>query len=108
LNVKYALWRKADEYTEEWFLMPVDHQYGAFLKHRDAYEPNSEMVWSFEAETFWEATARYREYMGYEESEPASGTSIRARGIMGTDSFPCRMHMTSAVAERVPYGSDLW
>jgi hypothetical protein len=69
--MRYEVWRNED--TEEWFLMRVDHQYGAFLKYREAYEPDSEMMWSFEAETFWEATARYLEYMGYEQDEPASG-----------------------------------
>jgi hypothetical protein len=71
--MKYEIWRNEDEYTEEWFLMPVDHKYGAFLKYREAYEPNSEMVWSFEADTFWEATVRYREYIGYEPDEPSGG-----------------------------------
>lgn len=71
--MKYEVWRNEDEDTEEWFLMPVDHQYGAFLKYRAAYEPDSELMWSFEADTFLEATARYREYMGYESNEPTSG-----------------------------------
>ena len=67
--MKYEVWKKVDEYTEEWYLMPVDHQYDAFLKYREAYEPNSELMLSFEVETFWEATIRYREYMGYEPDE---------------------------------------
>jgi hypothetical protein len=70
--MKYEVWKYEDEYTEHWFLMPVDHQYEAFLRYREAYEPNSELVWSFEADTFWEAQARYNEFMGYEPGDDAS------------------------------------
>jgi hypothetical protein len=70
--MKYEVWKYVDEYTESCFLMPVDHQYEAFLRYREAYEPNSELVWSFEADTIWEAHARFSEFMGY-ESEKATG-----------------------------------
>lgn len=67
--MKYELWKHEGENFEEWFLMPVDHQYEAFLRYREAYEPNSELVRSFEADTFWEATARYHKFMGWESDE---------------------------------------
>jgi hypothetical protein len=37
------------------------------------YEPNSEMVWSIEAETRDETIARYHEFMGWESNEPTNG-----------------------------------
>jgi hypothetical protein len=70
--MKYEVWKHEDEYVEEYFLMPVDHQYDAFLRYRATYEPDSELIWSFEANTFWEATARYQEFMGWESDEATS------------------------------------
>jgi hypothetical protein len=69
--MKYELWKYEDEFGVGWTLMPVDHQYGAFLIYKEQYEHNSVMVWSVDAETKEEAHARYREYM-YGESNNSS------------------------------------
>ena len=46
--------------------MTVDHEYEAFLKYQEKYEPDSDMVWSVEAETRDEAIAGYRDFMGWD------------------------------------------
>jgi hypothetical protein len=63
----------ADERGVGWTLMPVDHQYEAFLRYKEKYEPDSVMVWSVDAETEEEAHTRYREYMYGESAESTNG-----------------------------------
>lgn len=71
--MKYEIWKRENEHIREWFLMPVDHQYEAFLRYREKCEPDSELVCSFEADTFWEASARCNELMGYESDDSTVG-----------------------------------
>jgi hypothetical protein len=71
--MKYEIWKHDDKHTEHYYLMPVDHQYEAFVRYREAYEPDSILVWSFEAKTGEEANARYREYMYGESTESMNG-----------------------------------
>ena len=71
--MKYELWKYEDEFGTGWTFMPVDDQYEAFLRYKEEHEPNSEMVWSVEAETKDEAIARYREFMGWESTPPIIG-----------------------------------
>jgi hypothetical protein len=42
--MKYELWKYEDEFGAAWTFMPVDDQYEAFLKYKEKYEPDSEMV----------------------------------------------------------------
>jgi hypothetical protein len=67
--MRYELWKYEDDYGVGWTFMPVDNQYEAFLKYKRKFEPNSEMVWSVEAETKDEAIARYHEFMGRENGK---------------------------------------
>jgi hypothetical protein len=71
--MKYELWKYEDESGVGWTFMPVDAQYETFLKYKEKYEPNSEMVWSVEAGTKEEAIARYHEFMDWEPTTPISG-----------------------------------
>jgi hypothetical protein len=68
--MKYELWRHEDEFGVGWTFIPVDDQYEAFLKYKEKHEPNSEMVWSIEAETKDKAIACYHEFMGWESTTP--------------------------------------
>ena len=56
--MKYELWKYKDEFGVGWTFMPVDYQYEAFLKYKEKYEPNSEIVWSVETETKDEAMTK--------------------------------------------------
>ncbi|MBV9958543.1 MAG: hypothetical protein JO360_08985 [Acidobacteria bacterium] len=56
-----------EEEDVSWTFMPVDHQYEAFLRYKEKYEPHAKLVWSIEANSFWEAEARYHEFMGRAE-----------------------------------------
>jgi hypothetical protein len=67
--MKYEIWKYEDNVGVSWELMPVDHQYHGFLRYKEKYEPSSELVWSFEAETEAQAQDRYREFMGYKPTE---------------------------------------
>jgi len=71
--MRYELWKHEDTYGVGWTFMPVDHQYEAFLEYKERYQPNSEMVWSVEADSEYDAIARYHEFMGWERS--SSGDS---------------------------------
>jgi hypothetical protein len=62
--MRYELWKYEDEYGVGWTFMPVDHQYVAFLRYKEKYDPSSELVWTVDAETRDEAIAGYHEFMG--------------------------------------------
>ena len=70
--MRYELWKNEDEIGVGWTFMPVDHQYEAFLRYKEKFEPSSRLVWSVEAETRDEAVALYHQFMGWEQHEPMS------------------------------------
>ena len=67
--MKYELWKYEDDFGVGWTFMPVDDRYDAFLRYKEKYEPDSELVWSVEAETPEEAKAHYEEFMGWRSQD---------------------------------------
>jgi len=67
--MRYELWKHEDDFGVAWTFMAVDAQYEAFLKYKEQHEPNSEMVWSVDAETKESAIARYNEFMSISRNQ---------------------------------------